>query len=73
MTFFKRKSIRNQKTDNYRLYFRKYSFILLKKQMERVKNPTSYMLTILYMAPEQFQLDLMNSGAIIIIKKREEK
>lgn len=30
------------------------------KQTERIKNPTSYMLTILYSAPEQFNLDIQN-------------
>lgn len=30
------------------------------KQTERIKNPTSYMLTILYCAPEQFNLDIQN-------------
>lgn len=30
------------------------------EQTERIKNPTSYMLTILYNAPEQFNLDIQN-------------
>ena len=30
------------------------------KQTERIKNPTSYMITILYSAPEQFNLDIQN-------------
>jgi len=29
-------------------------------QTERIKNPTAYMLTILYNAPEQFNLDIQN-------------
>ncbi len=37
-----------------------YAIRKFKEQTERIKNPTSYMLTILYMAPEQFQLDITN-------------
>ncbi len=37
-----------------------YAIKKFKEQTERIKNPTSYMLTILYMAPEQFQLDITN-------------
>jgi len=31
-----------------------------REQTERIKNPTSYMLTILYNAPEQYNLDIQN-------------
>ncbi len=37
-----------------------YAIKKFKEQTERIKNPTSYMLTILYMAPEQFHLDITN-------------
>ncbi|MFG6319526.1 MAG: helix-turn-helix domain-containing protein [Clostridia bacterium] len=37
-----------------------YAIRKYKEQTERIKNPTAYMLTILYMAPEQFQLDITN-------------
>lgn len=37
-----------------------YSINKFLQQSERIKNPTSYMLTILYNAPEQFNLDLQN-------------
>lgn len=37
-----------------------YAIKKFQEQTERVKNPTSYMLTILYMAPEQFHLDITN-------------
>lgn len=30
------------------------------EQTERIKNPVSYMLTILYNAPEQYHLDIKN-------------
>lgn len=42
----------------------KYSIIYainkFAEQTERIKNPTAYMLTILYSAPEQFNLDIQN-------------
>ena len=37
-----------------------YSIEKFKEQTERIKNPTAYMLTILYNAPEQYQLDIEN-------------
>lgn len=37
-----------------------YAIRKFKEQTERIKNPTSYMLTILYMAPEQYKLDITN-------------
>ncbi len=37
-----------------------YAIKKFKEQTERIKNPTSYMLTILYMAPEQYKLDITN-------------
>lgn len=37
-----------------------YAIKKFQEQTERVKNPTAYMLTILYMAPEQFHLDITN-------------
>lgn len=37
-----------------------YAIKKFKEQTERIKNPTAYMLTILYMAPEQFHLDITN-------------
>ena len=37
-----------------------YAIKLYKQQTQRIKNPTSYMLTILYNAPEQFNLDIQN-------------
>ncbi len=37
-----------------------YAIETYQKQTERIKNPTSYMLTILYNAPEQFNLDIQN-------------
>lgn len=37
-----------------------YAIETYHKQTERIKNPTSYMLTILYCAPEQFNLDIQN-------------
>lgn len=37
-----------------------YAIEKYKEQTERIKNPTSYMLTILYNAPEQFNLDIQN-------------
>ncbi len=37
-----------------------YAIEKFSEQTERIKNPTSYMLTILYNAPEQFNLDLQN-------------
>lgn len=39
-----------------------YTIRKFQEQTERIRNPTSYMLTILYMAPEQCHLDLMNLG-----------
>lgn len=40
-----------------------YAIEKFKEQTERIKNPTSYMLTILYNAPEQYQLDIQNRVA----------
>ncbi len=37
-----------------------YAIEKYQEQTERIKNPTSYMLTILYNAPEQFNLDIHN-------------
>lgn len=37
-----------------------YAIGKYQEQTERIKNPTSYMLTILYNAPEQFNLDVQN-------------
>lgn len=37
-----------------------YAIRKYKEQTERIKNPTAYMLTILYMAPEQYKLDITN-------------
>lgn len=37
-----------------------YAIEKFSEQTERIKNPTSYMLTILYNAPEQFNLDIQN-------------
>lgn len=37
-----------------------YAIRQFSKQTERIKNPTAYMLTILYNAPEQFNLDIQN-------------
>lgn len=37
-----------------------YAIDMFSKQTERIKNPTAYMLTILYNAPEQFDLDIQN-------------
>ncbi len=37
-----------------------YALDKFSEQTERIKNPTSYMLTILYNAPEQFNLDIQN-------------
>ena len=37
-----------------------YAIEKYQEQTERIKNPTSYMLTILYNAPEQFNLDIQN-------------
>lgn len=37
-----------------------YAIEKFSEQTERIKNPTSYMLTILYSVPEQFNLDLQN-------------
>ena len=37
-----------------------YAIEMFSKQTERIKNPTAYMLTILYNAPEQFNLDIQN-------------
>lgn len=37
-----------------------YAIGKFSEQTERIKNPTAYMLTILYSAPEQFNLDLQN-------------
>ena len=37
-----------------------YSIEKFKEQTERIKNPTAYMLTILYNAPEQYRLDIEN-------------
>lgn len=37
-----------------------YAIKKFKEQTERIKNPTSYILTILYMAPEQYKLDITN-------------
>lgn len=37
-----------------------YAIKKFSEQTERIKNPTSYMLTILYFAPEQFNLDIQN-------------
>lgn len=37
-----------------------YAIDMFSKQTERIKNPTAYMLTILYNAPEQFNLDIQN-------------
>ncbi|MBD5132439.1 MAG: hypothetical protein HDT28_07640 [Clostridiales bacterium] len=37
-----------------------YAIEKYKEQTERIKNPTAYMLTILYNAPEQFNLDIKN-------------
>lgn len=38
----------------------KYSIEKFLEQTDRIKNPTSYMLTILYNAPEQYHLDVSN-------------
>lgn len=37
-----------------------YAIRKYKEQTVRIKNPTAYMLTILYMAPEQYKLDIAN-------------
>ncbi len=37
-----------------------YAIKKFKEQTDRIKNPTSYILTILYMAPEQYKLDITN-------------
>ena len=37
-----------------------YAIEKFSKQTERIKNPLSYMLTMLYNAPEQFNLDIQN-------------
>lgn len=37
-----------------------YAIEKFSEQTERIRNPTSYMLTILYNAPEQFNLDIKN-------------
>ncbi len=37
-----------------------YALDRFSEQTERIKNPTSYLLTILYFAPEQFHLDIQN-------------
>ena len=37
-----------------------YAIEKFSEQTERIKNPTSYMLTVLYNAPEQFNLDIQN-------------
>lgn len=37
-----------------------YAIEKFAEQTERIKNPTSYLLTILYFAPEQFNLDIQN-------------
>jgi hypothetical protein len=37
-----------------------YSIEKYSEQTERIKNPTSYMLTLLYNAKEQFNLDITN-------------
>lgn len=37
-----------------------YAIDQFSKQTERIKNPTAYMLTVLYNAPEQFNLDIQN-------------
>lgn len=37
-----------------------YAMDKFSEQTERIKNPTAYMLTILYNAPEQFKLDIQN-------------
>lgn len=37
-----------------------YSIEKYQEQTERIKNPASYMLTILYNAPEQYNLDIQN-------------
>lgn len=37
-----------------------YALEKFSEQTERIKNPTSYLLTILYFAPEQFHLDIQN-------------
>lgn len=37
-----------------------YALDKFAEQTERIKNPTSYLLTILYFAPEQFHLDIQN-------------
>lgn len=37
-----------------------YAIKKFSEQTERIKNPTAYMLTVLYSAPEQFNLDIQN-------------
>ena len=37
-----------------------YAIEKFSEQTERIKNPVSYMLTILYTAPEQYKLDIQN-------------
>ncbi len=37
-----------------------YALKKFSAQTERIKNPTSYLLTVLYFAPEQFHLDIQN-------------
>lgn len=37
-----------------------YALEKFSAQTERIKNPTSYLLTVLYFAPEQFHLDIQN-------------
>lgn len=37
-----------------------YAIEKFSTQTERIKNPTSYLLTVLYFAPEQFHLDIQN-------------
>lgn len=40
-----------------------YAIDKFSEQTERIKNPASYMLTILYNAPEQFRLDVQNQAS----------
>ena len=37
-----------------------YAIKMFSEKKERIKNPTAYMLTILYNAPEQYHLDIQN-------------
>lgn len=46
-----------------------YAIEKFQEQTERIKNPTSYILTILYNAPEQFNLDIQNQIAHDMINK----